>query len=221
MQIAVPAGVRGPALDELLELLRAEVNVKEIEVVASDTDLVRLRPRPNFRTLGRRYGKRTPAVAAAAATLTPGQLRSLEGGSPATLELEGEPVTFLPEDVAVEREVASDWLVQSSGPFVAALDPRLDESLRREGLAREVVNRVQRIRKEAGYSYTDRIELWIAGDTQLAEAVQAHADFIRGETLARRLELGARAPAPDREQQVDIDGLEAVVGVQRYQDGRN
>ena len=60
-------------------------------------------------------------------------------------------MTYLPEDVAVEREVASDWLVQSSGPFVAALDPRLDEALRREGLAREVVNRVQRIRKEAGY----------------------------------------------------------------------
>ena len=58
---------------------------------------------------------------------TPGQLRGLEAGSPATLELEGEPVTYLPEDVAVEREVASDWLVQSSGPFVVALDPRLDE----------------------------------------------------------------------------------------------
>src|SRR3954471_9800702 len=103
MQVAVPGAVRGPTLQELLELLRLEVNVKEIEVVASDTDLVRLRPKPNFRTLGKRYGKRTPAVAAAAATLTPVQLRGLESGSPATLELEGEPVTFLPEDVAVER----------------------------------------------------------------------------------------------------------------------
>jgi isoleucyl-tRNA synthetase len=219
MQVAVPGGVRGPALNELLELLRLEVNVKEIEVVASDTDLVRLRPKPNFRTLGKRYGKRTPAVAAAAAGLTPGQLRSLEDGSPATLELEGEPVTYLPEDVAVEREVASDWLVQSNGAFVAALDPRLDETLRREGLAREVVNRVQRIRKEAGYAYTDRIALWIDGDAHLLDAVSAHSGFIRGETLARCLEM-ARAPTPDLEQQVDIDGHGAVVGVQRYQDGR-
>jgi len=220
MQVAVPGAVRGPTLQELLELLRLEVNVKEIEVVASDTDLVRLRPKPNFRTLGKRYGKRTPAVAAAAATLTPVQLRGLEAGSPATLELEGGPVTYLPEDVAVEREVASDWLVQSNGAFVAALDPRLDEQLRLEGLAREVVNRVQRIRKEAGYSYTDRIALWIDGDAAVLEAVRAHASFISEETLARGLEVAARAPAPDLEQRVELDGNGAVVGVQRYQDGR-
>jgi isoleucyl-tRNA synthetase len=221
MQVAVPAAVRGAVLNDLLELLRLEVNVKEIEVVASDTDLVRLRPKPNFRSLGKRYGKRTPAVAAAAATLTPVQLQNLEDGSPATLELEGGPVTYLPEDVAVEREVTSDWLVQSNGPFVAALDPRLDESLRREGLAREVVNRVQRIRKEAGYMYSDRIALWIDGAAPVLDAVRAHAPFIRGETLARRLEVVARAPAPDLEQHVDIDGHGVVVGVQRHQDGRD
>ncbi|HYF39835.1 MAG TPA: class I tRNA ligase family protein, partial [Gemmatimonadales bacterium] len=219
MQVAVPGAVRGRTLEELLELLRLEVNVKNIEVVASDTDLVRLRPRPNFRSLGKRYGKRTPAVAAATSTLTPVQLRGLEAGSPATLELEGEPVTYLPEDVAVEREVATDWLVQSNGPYVAALDPQLDEALRREGLAREVVNRVQRIRKEAGYSYSDRIVLWIDGDPAVIEAVKEYAGFIRGETLARGLEVAARAPAPDLEQQVDMDGHGAVVGVQRYQDG--
>jgi isoleucyl-tRNA synthetase len=129
-------------------------------------------------------------------------------------------VTYLPEDVAVEREVATDWLVQSNGAYVAALDPQLDEALRREGLAREVVNRVQRIRKEAGYSYTDRITLWIDGDVPVLEAVKAHAGFIRGETLARGLEIAARSPAPDLEQRVDMDGHGAVVGVQRHQDGR-
>jgi isoleucyl-tRNA synthetase len=220
MQVAVPAAVRGPALDELLELLRLEVNVKHIEIVASDTELVRLRAKPNFRTLGKRYGKRTPAVVAAAARLTPDQLRGLEQGVPATLEVDGELVTYLPEDIAVEREVVTDWLVQSSGPFVVALDPRLDDGLRREGLARELVSRVQRIRKEAGYSYTDRIALWVDGDVPVLDAVRAHARYIRGETLARCLEVGARAPAPDLEQQLEIDGHRAVVGVQRYQDGR-
>jgi isoleucyl-tRNA synthetase len=221
MQVAVPASSRVRALDELLDLLRVEVNVKQVEVVASDAELVRLRAKPNFRTLGKRYGKRTPAVAAAAATLTTGQLHGLERGSPATLELEGEPVTYLPEDVAVEREVASDWLVQSNGQFVVALDPRLDEPLRREGLAREIVNRIQRIRKDAGYAYVDRIELWIDGDLPVLEAVRAHAEFIRRETLARRLEVGARAPTPDLEQQVDVDGNSAVIGVQRYRHGRD
>lgn len=220
MQIAVPAGVRGPALEQLLPLLRAEVNVKRIEVVASDTDLVRLRPKPNFRTLGKRYGKRTPIVAAAAAELAPEQLRGLEQGVSATLHVDGEQAIFHPEDVVIEREVASDWMVASDGPFVAALDPDLDTELKREGLAREVVNRVQRIRKEAGYLYSDRISLWLDGDQPLLDAARAHADFIRGETLARRFEVGARAPKSDLEQQVDIDGQGVVVGVQRHQDGR-
>jgi isoleucyl-tRNA synthetase len=220
MQVAVPAGVRGPALDQLLELLRLEVNVKQIEVVASDTDLVRLRPKPNFRTLGKRYGKRTPAIAAAAAGLAAEQLRGLEQGVSATLEVDGEPAVFHPEDVVVEREVATDWLVASDGPFVAALDPDLDDGLKREGLAREVVNRVQRIRKEAGYHWSDRISLWLDGDAALLEASRAHAAFIQGETLARRFEVGTRARQSDLEQQLDIDGHGVVVGVQRHQDSR-
>jgi len=220
MQVAVPAAVRGAAFDELLELLRLEVNVKSIETVSSDAELVRLRAKPNFRSLGKRYGKRTPQVAAAAAGLTPEQLRDLEAGREATLELHGERVTYLPEDVVVEREVASDWIVASEGPYVVALDPRLTDELRREGTAREVVNRIQRLRKEAGYVYTDRIGVWMDGGASVLEAARVHAEFIRGETLARRLELGGRAPAPDLEQQVDIDGHEVVVGVQRDRDSR-
>ena len=221
MQVAVPPSARGAGFDALLELLRQEVNVKTVDVVASDTDLVRLRAKANFRSLGKRYGKRTPAVAAAAGRLAADQLRELEQGRSAELELEGERVSYLPEDVVVEREVASDWLVGSDGPFVAALDPTLTEPLRHEGVAREMVNRIQRLRKEAGYVYTDRIALWIQGAGAVADAVRAHADFIQGETLARSLTIGSRAPAPDLEQQVDIDGHDVVVGVQRHPDGRN
>ena len=160
------------------------------------------------------------SAAGSAASLAPEQLRGLERGVAATIDVDGEPATFLPEDVVVEREVASDWIVASDGPFVVALDPHLTDVLRREGTAREVVNRIQRLRKEAGYVYTDRIGVWMDGGAPVLEAVRAHADFIRGETLARRLELGARAPAPDLEQQVDIDGHGVVVGVQRDRDGR-
>jgi isoleucyl-tRNA synthetase len=117
--------------------------------------------------------------------------------------------------------VASDWVVASDGPFVVALDPRLTDELRAEGTAREVVNRIQRLRKEAGYAYTDRIGVWMDGGAAVLGAARTHADFIRGETLARRLELGVRAPAPDLEQQVDIDGQGMVVGVRRDRDGRS
>ena len=218
MRVAAPAGVRGAALDELLELLRLEVNVKAVEVVGSDADLVRLRAKPNFRSLGKRFGKRTPDVAAAAGRLTQEQLRALEAGESVSLDLDGEMITYLPEDLTVEREVTSDWIVKSDGPYVVALDPTLDETLRAEGIAREVVNRVQRLRKEAGYEYTTRIHLWIDGDPQAIEALRPHASFIEEETLARCLELGARALAPDREQEVEIDGMKVVLGVRRYED---
>jgi isoleucyl-tRNA synthetase len=220
MQVAVPGVVRGAVFDQLLELLRAEVNVKSVETVSSDAELVRLKARPNFRSLGKRYGKRTPQVAAAAARLAADQLRGLEQGREAALELDGELVTYQSEDVVVEREVASDWIVAADGPFVVALDPRLDQALRHEGTAREVVNRIQRLRKEAGYVYTDRIGVWMEGSEPVLAAVRDYADFIQGETLARHLELGARAPAPDLEQQVDVDGHTVVVGVQRDSDVR-
>jgi isoleucyl-tRNA synthetase len=218
MYVAVPAAVRGPAFDQLLQLLRLEVNVKSIEVVSSDAELVRLKAKPNYRTLGKRFGKRTPDVASSIGQLAQEQLRKLEAGEPVTFELDGETITVLPEDVTIEREVASQWLVKSEGPYVVALDPELDDALRREGLAREVVNRVQRLRKEAGYEYTTRIHLWIDGDSAASEALRPHAEFIQEETLARCLELGARAVRPDREAQLELDGSNLVLGVRRYEE---
>jgi isoleucyl-tRNA synthetase len=193
------------------------VNVRRLEIVAADTELVRLKGKANFRTLGKRYGKRTPEVAGAAARLDADQLHALEHGEPALLALEdGTEVTYLPEDVVVEREVASDWLVQSDGPFVVALDPRLDDGLRAEGLAREVVNRVQRLRREAGYAFTDRIELWVDGDRPVLDAVGNHAAFLQEETLTRGLRVGERAPYADLEQTVQVEEYTAVLAVRRH-----
>jgi isoleucyl-tRNA synthetase len=218
MLVAVPAGVQGPVFGSLLDLLSREVNVKSVEVVLSDADLVNLRAKPNFRELGKRYGKGTPAAASAAAHLSPAQLRELEAGGAATVEVNGTRFEYLSADVVVSREVASDLAVQSDGPFVAALDATLTPALRQEGLAREVVNRIQRLRKEAGYDITTRVSLAIDGAPGLLEAVQAHAEFIRGETLARELAVGRRADRPDREQTVTLDGLEAIIGIQRRDD---
>jgi isoleucyl-tRNA synthetase len=216
VRVAVPAQVRGTLFNELLELLRSEVNVKQVEVVESDADLVRLRAKPNFRSLGKRYGKETPVAAKAAAGLTPEQLRELEAGRAVTLELDGTGYTYLPGDVVVEREVVSDWAVETDGAYVVALDPDLTDALKREGLARETVNRVQRIRKEAGYNFTTRIHLAIAGGTEVVTALTPHADFIKEETLARELLLGARLPAADLEQDIDIDGHQVTIGVRHY-----
>ena len=216
LQVAVPASARGPAFDELLGLLASEVNVRDVSVASSDADLVRLRARPNFRALGKRFGKRTPQVAEACVALPGEQLRVLESGGSVPVQVDGEAVSVGPDDVTVEREVASSWLVQSDGPFVVALDPALDDSLRAEGTARELVNRIQRLRKEAGYEFTTRIELWLNADEAVNAAGRAHEEFIREETLARGVHFGARAPAPDLEQAVDIDGVVVWVGLKRH-----
>jgi isoleucyl-tRNA synthetase len=223
MQVAVPAAARGEDYDALLALLASEVNVKQVQVVESDTDLVRLRAKPNFRALGKRFGKRTPDVAKAVAALDADALRSLESGSAVTLQLGGETLAIEPDDLTVEREVTSDWLVQSAGPYVVALDPALDDGLRAEGLAREMVNRVQRLRKEAGLEYTSRIALYLDGDAAVLDALRPHAGTIGEETLARQLDFGARAPKPDLEQRVQLDDATLMVGLTRYElpDGRS
>ena len=113
---------------------------------------------------------------------------------------------FRAADVVVEREVKGDWLVQSGGGCVVALDPTLDATLKQEGLAREVVNRIQRLRKEAGYDYATRIVVSISGASDVLEAVRAQTGFIAGETLARRVEIGSDLASPDLSQQVGEAG---------------
>ncbi len=190
LRVAVPAAVMGPVLADLLDILVAEVNAKAVEVVESDHELVCLQGKANFRTLGKRYGKDTPRAAEAVSQLTADALRTLERGEPVRA---GE-WEIRPEDVTVERAVASDWLVAADGPYVVALDPHLTPDLIQEGLAREVVNRVQRLRKEADYAYTTRIELSIAG----AEDVFDEADITRA---------------------VEIEGRQVTIALRRH-DGR-
>ncbi|MEO8140312.1 MAG: DUF5915 domain-containing protein, partial [Gemmatimonadota bacterium] len=216
MQVAVPVAVRGPALERLLGILQSEVNVKRIDIAESDTELVRLKGKANFRSLGKRYGKETPVVAKAVEQLTPDQLRALETGSQATLQVNGAEVVYFAEDVVVEREVATSWLVASDGPYVAALDPTIDAALAVEGLARELVSHTQRLRREAGYAVSDRIALGIEAPPAVLEAARAYRGFIMTETLARHLDAGAGIADADLRQAVDVDGHDVTFSMRRH-----
>jgi isoleucyl-tRNA synthetase len=220
MKIAVPAGVRGTALDALLPMLSTEVNVREITIVESDESLVELKAKPNFRTLGKVYGKETPLAAKAAARLTPSQLHELETGVTQRVELDGKTFKYGSEDIVVQREVKTNWLVQNEGAFVAALDPVVTPELKSEGTAREFVNRVQRLRKEAGYDYDTRVELSLSGDSEVLAAADAHRIYISGETLARRIELETELYGSDVTEEVDIDGKKIVVSLKRHDDSQ-
>jgi len=215
MQLAVPAAVRGPLLADLLDILVAEVNVKAYQVVESDDELVTLHGKANFRSLGKRYGKATPRAAEAVAKLSAAQLHALERGE----SVKSGEWEFFPEDVTVTRAVASEWIVQADGPYVVALDPVLTPDLEQEGLAREVVNRVQRLRKEADYEYTTRIELSVSGAPEVIGAVEAFQGYVTGETLARRIVLGAALDGAELTRDVDIEGRAVTLALRRH-DGR-
>ncbi|MBM4188705.1 MAG: isoleucine--tRNA ligase [Gemmatimonadetes bacterium] len=213
MRVAVGRGVDGARFRELLPLLGQEVNVRRIEVVDSDAELVRLRAKANFRSLGKRFGKETPAVAAAVGQLGGESLRELEAGRPVRLVFEGREIEVLPDDAVVEREVTTDWLVQSQGPFVVALDPTLTPELAREGLAREIVSRVQRLRKEARLEYTARIVLGVAGADAIVAAARSETDLIAGETLAREVRVGEVLGAAVATDRSPIDEHQVVLTV--------
>lgn len=221
MKVAMPSTAYGPQFDALLPLLRAETNVHAIEVVASDTDLVRLRGKGNFRTLGKRFGKGTPAVAQAVLNLGAEELRGLEAGQPAVVVLaDGTTTEVQPDEVVIEREVVTDWPVASEGQFVVALDPRVTPELAREGLARELVSRIQRLRKDAGYDVSTRIACAIDGEAALLDAARAHDDYIAGETLAVTLIVGEHLEHADRTESIVIDGMTVALAVRRTGDVR-
>lgn len=222
MQVAMPRDIPAAQFALLEPLLRAETNVRAIEIVASDASLVRLRAKGNFRALGKRFGKGTPAVASAILTLEPDALRILEGGGTVQVAVpDGSMVEVLADEVAIEREVVTDWPVASEGRYVVALDPVVTEALAREGLARELVNRIQRLRKDAGYDVSTRIVGAFDGDPALRDAAIAHREYIAGETLMVEFEVGALAGTYDRREPVTIDDHAGALAVRRVGDGRS
>src|SRR5439155_22169484 len=144
VRVVVPAAVRGPALRDLLDILAAEGNAKDVEVAWSDHDLVRLKGKAEFRTLGKRYGKDTPRAAAAVSQLTAAELQALERGDPVRPGGAGGEFEFRPQHVLGTRQGVSDWAGQADGPHVVPAHPRLTQDPIQEGLARELLNPRQR-----------------------------------------------------------------------------
>lgn len=215
MLAAVPADVDRAVFDSLVPLLTAEVNVKRVELVHAGTDLVTLEARPSFRALGKRFGKATPAAAEAIRRLSSDAVARFEAGEPVEIVVEGRAVRLEPDDLVVHRQARGDVVVRADGVVVAAIDPALSDALRQEGMAREIVSRVQRLRRDAGYRVADRIDLWVAGDPAVLAAAQQHAAYIAGETLARQVRTAPPDADADLVQETELDGLRARLAVRR------
>ncbi|MEO7998925.1 MAG: isoleucine--tRNA ligase, partial [Gemmatimonadaceae bacterium] len=182
----------------LTDLLAAELNVKKVSFMQSTDGLVSLEGKANFRALGKKFGKETPLVAAAASQLGVQELRTLAAGGSVTIVVEGVERLIEPDDVTIIRRASGDAVVQEAGGYGVALDTTVTPELRAEGQARELISRVQRLRKEAGLDVSDRIALVVHGDDEFEAAVVAYRDRIMEETLAVRVLLGEDAESPFR-----------------------
>lgn len=205
MVCVVPPSTPQVVLD-LLPLLREELNVREVALASSADALVSLEGRPNFRSLGRKFGRHTPQAAAAVAALDADALRALERGDRVDVTVEGETHSIELDDVAIQRRAVGELVVQEASGRFAAIDPELTPELRAEGLARELVSRVQRTRREEGLAVSDRIRLRVDCDPGTAAALQAHAGWITGETLSTALTFGELPVEDHATRTVDLDG---------------
>lgn len=216
MVCVVSASTPLAAVQKLVPLLAAELNVKSVEFANDAEDLVTLEARADFRTLGKRFGKQTPLAAAAIAALSSDRLSELERGGTVTINVEGTEHALSPENLQVVRRSRGSLVVQEAYGRFAALDAEVTPELRREGIARELVSRTQRLRKESGLEVSDRIRLWISGDAEVSEAVDAHRDWIAQETLARELHAnGATMEQNYARAEVDLDGITARLALTR------
>ncbi|MFA9399700.1 MAG: isoleucine--tRNA ligase [Acidobacteriota bacterium] len=174
------------------DLIKAELNVREIEFVTDQSELVSYRVKPNYRSLGPRFGKAMPTVASAVAGLDAERVAdTIEDGGEVGINIEGKDHTLGPDDLIMSMEPVAGYQVESESGHAVALALDLDDDLIREGLAREIVHAVQNARKEAGLEITDRIELTLGGDPALLEAAGEHRSYLGDEVLANSISLEA------------------------------
>ncbi len=188
-------------LDAVKGIILGEVNVKEMEFIADATSFMTLRIKPNFKVLGKTYGARMKEIAAAFATLEQpiiAQIQKAETASePYTLALPGGDVVLNPGDYAISSEDVPGWQVASEGSLTVALDIEVTPELRREGLSRELVNRIQNLRKSSGFEVTDRIHTMVyASDPELSDALSVYADYVKAQTLSLSIGLEPLESAP-------------------------
>ncbi|MBS2100769.1 isoleucine--tRNA ligase [Carboxylicivirga linearis] len=176
-------------LEAIKSLVLTEVNVKEMEFLKDASGVLVKKIKPNFKTLGPKYGKMMKAISGAINALGQEEIAIFEKEEQYSLELEGQKVVLSLEDVEIMSEDIPGWLVANEGKLTVALDIEVTEELREEGIAREFVNRIQNLRKDSGLDVTDKIKLSIQKNDSLNKAVEKHADYIGAQTLAIEVKL--------------------------------
>ncbi|WP_369998580.1 isoleucine--tRNA ligase [Winogradskyella sp.] len=176
-------------IEAVSSLIKHEVNIKEIELLQDASDILVKQIKPNFKVLGPRFGKDMKLVASAISSFSTEDIKKIEQKGALEVEVNGKNVTLGIEDVEITSQDIEGWLVASQSGITVALDVTIDEELRKEGIARELVNRIQNLRKDSGFEVTDRIDVQLQKDAQVTAAIASNEDYIKSETLTEELQI--------------------------------
>ncbi len=198
-------------LEAIKELILNEVNIKNLRVVGSDEGILVKKVKPDFKKLGPKFGKHMKAVAAALTALDTAAITAFEKDGSIELELNGDKAVVSVDDVEIFSEDIPGWLVANEGSVTVAIDVTVTPELRNEGIARDLVNRIQNLRKSRGYEITDRINVVFAPNDFTNQAVEQYAQYIAGQVLAESVSVGSISG--DNIECLDLDGTPVNVMV--------
>ncbi|MGD9978036.1 MAG: isoleucine--tRNA ligase [Bacteroidales bacterium] len=203
-------------LSAVENLILSEVNVKELEYLTDSSGVLVKKIKPNFKTLGPRFGKSMKAISDAVGKMTQEDINSFERNNSFEITLAEGPISITLEDVEILSEDIPGWLVANEGRYTVALDIKITEELRMEGIARELINRVQNIRKDSGFEVTDKVRITVKKHEGLNSAVETHRDYIAGQTLAKEIKL-VDSELNGNSIVIELDDLKTSINVEKIE----
>ena len=200
------------AIEKVADLIQSEINVKSIELLDDASDILVKEIKPNFKALGPRFGKNMKEAVAIINGLNDDQIKQLEAEESLDISIGGEAAQLLPTDVLIESKDIEGWLVANGNGLTVALDIQLDDALIKEGVAREMINRIQNLRKDRGLEVTDKIILYLKEDALLKQVFETHQEYIQQETLTDKIVV---EKSIDEGETIEFDQIKTVVNLQK------
>jgi isoleucyl-tRNA synthetase len=213
MFVLIPPQAKKDELEPILPLISEEINIKHISLVQDELFLVDYKAKPKFQSLGPKFGKKANQVAELIRSLSSEKLKELKSQEKIRLELEGERIELSLEDLELEEKEKEGLLVESRDGYKVGIDTYISEALKDEGFARELVNKIQNMRRQAGFQVMDRIKVNIIGTERLEKAIKSFEDYIKKETLAKV--ISHQGEKGELSLEWDINGEKAEISVAR------
>jgi len=213
IMIPVNSSVKREEILAISDLIKHEVNIKEVELLEDASDILVKKIKPNFKALGPRFGKDMKLISNTIQKLQEKDIKKIEEKGVLEIEINGKSIRLQADDVEITSQDIEGWLVANQGAMTVALDVTISDTLKAEGIARELVNRIQNLRKDSGFQVTDRIEVFLQADESLDDAIRLNLDYIKIETLTDNLQL---VPQLNKGIEISFDAVSSKLHIQKF-----